>query len=50
MVAPKVFEENQINNVSGFGIIQVLQLVGGFGLFSVGKSLCFLGVIFFKVE
>jgi hypothetical protein len=33
MVAPKVFEENSISGVSGFGVIQALQLVGGFGLF-----------------
>ena len=41
MVAPKVFEHNNITNVSGAGVLQILQLVGGFGLFIfvVGKAL-----------
>jgi hypothetical protein len=41
MVAPKVFEENAINSLSGFGIIQALQLIGGFGLFTfvIARSL-----------
>lgn len=33
MVAPKVFEEHQIHHIPGVGILQVLQLLGGFGLF-----------------
>ncbi len=33
MVAPKVFEHHEIHGVSGSGVLQVLQLVGGFGLF-----------------
>jgi hypothetical protein len=33
MLAPKVFEHHGINGVSGGGILQVLQIIGGFGLF-----------------
>jgi hypothetical protein len=33
MVAPKVFEHYKIDAISGYGIVQFLQLVGGFGLF-----------------
>jgi hypothetical protein len=33
MVAPKVFEHNSISGVTGFGILQLIELVGGFGLF-----------------
>ena len=33
MVAPKIFEHNNIESVAGLGILQVLQLAGGFGLF-----------------
>lgn len=32
MVAPKVFEHHNIHGVSGYGIVQVLQLLGMFGL------------------
>lgn len=41
MLAPKVFEHHGIEHISGFGILQVLQLLGGFGLFVlvVGKAL-----------
>lgn len=33
MIAPKIFEENGIEHVSGFGIIQVLSWLGYLGLF-----------------
>ncbi|MDP7320067.1 MAG: hypothetical protein QF441_05630 [Bacteriovoracaceae bacterium] len=33
MLAPKVFEHNNITSVSGSGILQIMQLLGGFGLF-----------------
>lgn len=41
MLAPKIFEVNNITSVSGSGILQILQLVGGFGLFIfvVGSAL-----------
>lgn len=41
MVAPKVFEHHNVESVSGSGILQILQLLGGFGLFIfvVGSSL-----------
>ena len=41
MVAPKVFEHHGINSISGYGVLQLLQLMGYFGLFIfvVGKAL-----------
>ena len=41
MLAPKVFEHHSIEHLSGYGVLQVLQLLGGFGLFIlvVGKAL-----------
>ncbi len=33
MLAPKIFEVKNITSISGFGVIQLLQLIGGFGLF-----------------
>lgn len=41
MVAPKVFEHHNIDSISGYGVLQLLQLVGYFGLFIfvVGKAL-----------
>jgi MFS family permease len=41
MVAPKVFEHANITSVSGSGVLQILQLIGGFGLFIfvVGSAL-----------
>lgn len=33
MVAPKVFEHHGIETVSGYGVLQILQLAGYFGLF-----------------
>ena len=41
MVAPKVFHHHDLHGVSGGGVVQLLQLVGGFGLFIffVGKAL-----------
>lgn len=34
MVAPKIFEVNNIQSVSGGGVLQLLQLLGGLGLFT----------------
>lgn len=34
MIAPKVFEHHDIHHLTGFGIIQALQLVGILGLFA----------------
>lgn len=41
MVAPKVFEHHNIESISGYGVLQLLQLLGYFGLFIfiVGKAL-----------
>ena len=41
MVAPKVFEHHNITSVSGLGVVQILQLLGGMGLFIyvVGSAL-----------
>lgn len=41
MVAPKIFEKNSITSITGSGILQALQLVGGFGIFVyiVGSAL-----------
>jgi hypothetical protein len=33
MLAPKVFEHHNITSISGMGVVQILQLLGGFGLF-----------------
>lgn len=33
MVAPKVFEHHGIESISGYGVLQLLQLLGYFGLF-----------------
>ena len=34
MVAPKIFEHHNIHGVSGFGIVQILELLGVIGLFT----------------
>jgi hypothetical protein len=41
MVAPKVFEHHNITSIGGAGVLQFLQLIGGFGLFIyvVGSAL-----------
>lgn len=33
MVAPKVFHHSNITSISGYGVLQIAQLLGGFGLF-----------------
>lgn len=41
MVAPKIFEHHNIDSISGYGALQVLQLLGYFGffIFVVGRAL-----------
>lgn len=41
MVAPKIFHHHDVHHVSGFGVVQILQLLGGFGffIFIVGRAL-----------